>query len=147
MDRWARDAYLAVHVADSRFTQEIERLCRGHGITQAQYTVLWVLCVSQDPEGLPIGSIADGLLTRSGDTSRLVDRLVVGGYATRVTSVADRRVSHVRPTAKGRRLFATLVAEMNALHRTQWGALDRDEVVQLTLLINKALWPAADERS
>ncbi len=143
LDRLTRDAYLALHVADSRFTDEVEQLCREHDITQAQFTVLWVLCVSEEPAGLPIGTIADGLLTRAADTSRLVDRLLAGGYVTRTQSPDDRRVAFVRPTASGRRLFARVVDRMNALHRRQWAALDPDELAQLIALINQALWPAS----
>jgi DNA-binding MarR family transcriptional regulator len=144
LDRLARDAYLALHVADSRFTHEVEELCREADITQAQFTVLWVVCVSEEPAGLPIGTIADGLLTRAADTSRLVDRLLTGGYVTRTPSPDDRRVAFVRPTAAGRRLFARVVDRMNALHRRQWAVLDRDELTQLIALINKALWSGSN---
>lgn len=143
LDRLTRDAYLAIHVADGRFTHEVELLCQEYDISQAQFTVLWVLCVSEDPAGLPIGAIADGLLTRAADTSRLVDRLLTAGYVTRTPSPDDRRVAFVRPTASGRRLFTRVVDHMNALHRRQWAALDADELTQLIVLINKALWPTA----
>lgn len=140
LDQLARDAYLSVHVADGRFTREFEQLCRTRGITQAQFQVLWVLCIGAPTEGLALGAIADGLLTRAADTSRLVDRLEAAGHLTRSPDAEDRRITLVAPTAQGRALLEGLVTDANALHRAQFGALTPDEQVQLVLLLNKALW-------
>jgi hypothetical protein len=60
----------------------VQQICREEGLSQAQYVALWVLCLSDAPEArLPIGAIADGLLNRASDTTRLVDRLEKGGLA------------------------------------------------------------------
>ena len=145
LDHLARDAYLSLHVADSRFTQDVERICRGHGVSRAQYQVLWVLCLADAPDGIALGAIADGLLTTSADTSRLVEKLVAGGLATRTVDADDRRVTRVAPTPAGRALFERLVPDLNALHREQWAALDEDELATLVVLINKALWPVIED--
>src|SRR5262245_23109975 len=91
-DRLTRDAHVSAIVAGNRFMDGMERICRAEGISQAQYTVLWVLCLTDDPTaGLPMGAIADGLLNRSSDTTRLVDRLVQAGFVERMPNPADRR--------------------------------------------------------
>ena len=67
-DRLAREAHVNVIVAANRFSDGMERICREEGITEAQYVALWVLCLGEDPAaGVPIGAIADGLLTSLGD--------------------------------------------------------------------------------
>jgi DNA-binding MarR family transcriptional regulator len=137
-DRLEREAFISLFVAGRQFDEQIEQVCRAEGISHPQYTVLWVLCLTDAPEGLPMGALADGLLTRSADTTRLVDRLLAAGHVTRWPSPADRRVVLVSPTEHGLRLFDRLTAEIKALHRHQWGALVNDELRDLILLVNKA---------
>lgn len=139
--RLARDAHLNVLVAGNRFTDDMERVCRTEGISHAQYVALWVLCLAEDPEaGLPMRDLADGLLNRASDTTRLVDRLVAGGLAEREPDPDDRRVVLVRATADGLALFARLEPKVRALHAEQWRALSAKELAELNRLLGKALW-------
>jgi DNA-binding MarR family transcriptional regulator len=140
IDRLGRDAYITTFVASNVLTEQIEQLCRAEGISHAQYTALWVLCLSDTADGLPMGALVDGLLHRKADATRLVNILLDGGYVTRAPSPDDRRVVLVRPTPSGQRLFKRLTGEIKALHRRQWAALDTDELRQLIGLLNKALW-------
>ncbi len=140
-DQLARDTHLNVLLAASRFTDEMDQLCREEGITHHQYVALWVLCLTEGgDEGLPIGAIADGLLTRASDTTRLVDRLEKAGLAERLASPVDRRVVLVRATPAGRELFARFTPRLTAYHRSQWANLDASELRELRRLLHKALW-------
>ena len=143
IDRLGRDAFITTFVVSNRFTEEIEQCCRAEGISHALYVALWVLCLADAPDGLPMGALADGLLTRAADTTRLVDRLVKLRLATRRPSLADRRVVLVSATSRGRQLFERVTAEIKALHRRQWAALTTEELRALTRLLNKALWTDA----
>ena len=150
IDRLGRDAYITTFIASNLLTDEIEQLCRADGISHAQYTALWVLCLSDAPDGLPMGALVDGLLHRKADATRLVNVLLDSGYVTREPSPGDRRVVLVKPTASGQRVFERLTGEIKALHRQQWSALDTEELRQLIALLNKALWsgqPAPADRT
>jgi len=140
IDRLGRDAFISTFVASNRFNDDIEQLCRAEGISHAQYTALWVLCLADAPDGLPMGALVDGLLHRKADATRLVNILLEGGYVTREPSPSDRRVVLVKPTLSGQKLFERLTGEIKALHRRQWAALDTNELRQLIYLLNKALW-------
>lgn len=137
-DRLGREAFISLFLASNQFDEQIEQLCRAEGISHPQYTVLWVLCLADAPGGLPMGALADGLLTRSADATRLVDRLLAAGHVIREPSPGDRRVVLVSPTEQGLRLFERLTAEIKALHRRQWRGLDGDEMRELIRLLNKA---------
>ena len=140
IDRLGRDAFITAFIVSNRFTEDLEQCCGAEGISHALYVALWVLCLADAPDGLPMGALADGLLTRAADTTRLVDRLVNQRLATRRPSKADRRVVLVSATSGGRQLFERLTAEIKALHRRQWAALTNDEIRQVIRLLNKALW-------
>ena len=120
----AREAHVNVLVAANRFSDEMERRCRVDGISHAQYVALWVLCLSDEADaGLPMRALADGLLNRAADTTRLVDRLVDAGLAERFPSPDDRRLVLVRATAAGRDVFARVTRRVREFHRAQWAGL------------------------
>lgn len=140
-DNIAREAHLNVLLAAGRFTDEMDQICRAEGLTAQQFSVLWVICLHGDSaRGIPMGAIADGLVNRASDTTRLIDRLLEAGLVTRAPSEADRRVVLVRPTAKGRRVLARLVPSMREFHRHEWNALNATELRELNRLLAKALW-------
>jgi MarR family transcriptional repressor of emrRAB len=130
-----------VLIAGNRFADDMERVCQTEGISHAQYVALWVLCLIDDPAaGLPMRDLADGLISRASDTTRLVDRLVAAGLAERNPSPADRRVVLVRATAEGHARFARLAPMVRDLHAQEWAALSATELDQLNHLLGKALW-------
>ena len=117
-------------------------MCRAGGITHAQYVVLCALCLRDEPDaGVPVGAVADGLLNRASDATRLVDRLEKAGLVERMRNPEDRRGVLVRPTAAGRSTFERVTPRVQAFHEHQWDALSAAETRQLHLLLAKALWP------
>lgn len=139
-----REAHLNVLLLADRNLAALERICATEGITHQQYVALFQLCLSDDPEaGVPIGAVADGLLNRASDVTRLVDRLERGGFAERLPNPADRRSVLVRATAEGRRVFAAVTPQLSEFHRHQWSTLSIDELRTLSQLLLKALWAGA----
>ncbi|MGZ4717761.1 MAG: MarR family winged helix-turn-helix transcriptional regulator [Acidimicrobiales bacterium] len=136
-----RNVHLNVMLLANRGYDQVDEICREAGITHAQYVALWVLCLAEDPDaGLPIGAVADGLLNRASDTTRLIDRLERAGLAERFPNPDDRRGVLVRATPKGRHVFAELTPAMQAFHRRQWANLTAAETAELDRLLLKALW-------
>jgi DNA-binding MarR family transcriptional regulator len=138
--RLGRVAHLNVLIAADRFRDALEERAKAEGITMAQYAALWVLCLSDAPDGVTTGAIADGLITRQPDVTRLVDRLVKAGLAERRPSPADRRVVLVAPTKKGRAIFTRLTPQIAEYHLQQWSNLTQAELRTLHELLGKALW-------
>jgi DNA-binding MarR family transcriptional regulator len=139
--RVGRDVHVNVLLLANRSLDALEEICQGEGITHQQYVALWTLCLSDDPEaGLPIGAIADGLLNRASDTTRLIDRLERSRLAERLPNPTDRRSVLVRATAEGHRVFDAVTPELQEFHRRQWANLSPAEVDTLNTLLTKALW-------
>ena len=138
--RNGRIAHLNVLIAADRFRDALEAKCKTEGITLAQYAVLWTLCLGDAPDGLPTGALADGLVTRQPDITRLVDKLVHAGLATRTPAANDRRVVMVAATDAGRALFDRLSPQFISYHEQQWSNLTATELRQFSGLLAKALW-------
>jgi DNA-binding MarR family transcriptional regulator len=143
-DRLGREVFLLANLVADRVSNELDEVCKAHGITQQQFPVLFVLCLSDAPEGVPIGSIPDGLINRASDVSRLVDRLEAGKFVERRNAPQDGRVVLVRPTKKGRKTFEAVAAGVRELHRMQWAELSDDELDVLLTLLNKSFWRSGD---
>lgn len=137
----ARSVHLNVLLLANRTTEQVDEICREFDLTHAQYIALWVLCLAEDPgAGLPVGAVADGLLNRASDTTRLIDRLARAGLAERLPNPEDRRGVLVRATPAGTARFEAATTRLQAFHRTQWANLGASEVEELDRLLRKALW-------
>jgi DNA-binding MarR family transcriptional regulator len=87
----------------------IESTLRPWGVSPEQYNVLRILRGAGE-EGLPTLEIADRMLARSPNITRLVDKMVEKGLAERRARGEDRRVVRVVGTDKARALLAELDA-------------------------------------
>lgn len=75
---------------------------RSTGLTPAQFNVLRILRGAR-PEALPSGVIAERMVTRDPDLTRLLDRLEAAGMVTKARDAGDRRVVNVHITRAGLR--------------------------------------------
>lgn len=102
-------------------------------LSSNQYNVLRILRGA--PEGLPCGEIANRMITRDPDITRLVDRLEKRGLISRCRETQDRRMVIVRIAPKGLKLLATLDGPVQQIHRKQLGHLGRQTLRQLSQLL------------
>lgn len=141
--RRARDLHLNILLLAQRALDDLEHICRAHGVTHAQYVALWTLCLADDPDaGIPVGAVADGRLNRASDATRLVDRLVRAGLAERLRNPADGRGVLVRATAMGHRRFTAITPEIQRYHATQFASLSAPEIAEFSRLAGAAVWNA-----
>ncbi len=139
-EQLSRDTHLNLLLTTNRFGAEIDSVLAVHGLSMPQFIALWVLALSDEPDGIAQGVIADGLLTRASDVSRLVDRLVTGGLAERIPSPNDGRVTLVRMTSAGRSVMIDAFHDVTEFHRQEWSGLTMIELGDLNRLLLKALW-------
>jgi DNA-binding MarR family transcriptional regulator len=139
--RVGRDVHVNTLLLANRGLDALDAICQEHGITHAQYVALWTLCLGDDPDaGVPIGTVADGLLNRAADATRLIDRLEKAGLVERRSNPADRRSVLVRATKRGKQAFAAVTPELQEFHRHQWANLSPAEIDTLNALLARALW-------
>ena len=111
-------------------------ILKTEDISSTQYNVLRILRGS--PEGLPCGEIANRMITRDPDITRLLDRLEKRGLISRCRQTKDRRMVMVRITPEGLKLLARLDEPVQDGHRRQLGHLGPDRLLELTELLHAA---------
>jgi DNA-binding MarR family transcriptional regulator len=100
----ANEAIIGLQVAAAYWEQRLGEVFARHGVTSDQYNVLRILR-GVHPDGHPRYEIADRLIHRAPDVTRLLDRLERQGLVKRVRSNEDRRLSITCITDAGLRLL------------------------------------------
>ncbi|HTV58199.1 MAG TPA: MarR family transcriptional regulator [Verrucomicrobiae bacterium] len=106
---------------------------KAHALSSTQYNVLRILRGA--PGGLPCGEIAQRMITRDPDITRLLDRLGKRRLIIRSRETFDRRTVTARITPAGLRLLARLDQPVQAAHRRQLGHLGPKRLKTLIQLL------------
>lgn len=102
-------------------------------LSSTQYNVLRILRGA--PQGLPCGEIANRMITRDPDVTRLLDRLEKRKLISRCRETKDRRTVRTRIAPEGLKLLARLDEPVQAAHRRQLGHLGRRRLLALAELL------------
>ena len=127
------EAMLNLMVATAHLRDRVERMCERHQITSAQYNVLRILRGAH-PEGYPRCEIAQRMVERAPDVTRLIDRLEEQELVERGRSDADRRLSVTRITRKGLDLLDRMQPDAEAVHRALAARLTPEQATELSRL-------------
>lgn len=129
-------AILNVFATDSWAEGEMASSLNPHGITSAQYNVLRVLR-GRHPESYTCSQVADRLLDRTPDVTRLLVRLETAGLLTRQRADYDRRVVEVAITEAGLELLDALDAPVEQTMKRLTRHLTAPELETLSALLEK----------
>jgi DNA-binding MarR family transcriptional regulator len=121
--------------ADS-LSQEADRLLKSAGLTGAQYNVLRILR-GAEPDGILCRGIAERMISRDPDMTRLLDRMEKHGWITRHRQKDDRRVIKTRITAEGLKLLKKLDQPVQDLHQRQFRHMSTPRLKQLVELLDE----------
>ncbi|MEM9251309.1 MAG: MarR family transcriptional regulator [Planctomycetota bacterium] len=132
-----QEAYLNLVRTAGVLTDDFARLFKAHGLSETAYNILRIL--RHAPEGgLPCLSVADQLVRRMPDITRLANRLHDRGLISRHRGTDDRRVVRIALTDAGRELVDDLDEPVLELHRQQMGHLSERQLASLSRLLEKA---------
>jgi DNA-binding MarR family transcriptional regulator len=116
------------------------------GITVPQYNVLRILR-GAEPEGLQTYQVAERMVTRAPNITRLVDKLEAGALLTRTRSTEDRRVVRLRITATGLQLVERLDGPVDASAKDAMQGLNAAELEELRRLLDRLREPLEQKRA
>jgi DNA-binding MarR family transcriptional regulator len=132
-----QEAFLGIVRTAEVIQRPFTELFKSAGISLAQYNVLRILR-GAGPDGLACQEIAQRMLTRDPDLTRLLDRLQSTGLLGRQRADVDRRVVITRITEAGLALLARLDAPVRELHLRQFSHLAPEQLRMLSDLLDLA---------
>ena len=117
-----------VRTADVVF-QRMAEMLRPFDVSSSQYNVLRILRGAREP--LACGQIAERMVSRDPDITRLLDRMETRGLISRARDEQDRRVVKAQITSKGLGLLEELQPLVLAYHRKQFSGFGEKKLRQL----------------
>jgi DNA-binding MarR family transcriptional regulator len=134
-----QEVLLGLLIAAARSLEPWEKFLKATaGLTNNQYNVLRILRGSH-PSRLACSEIADRMIARDPDVTRLVDRLSRRGLVTRLRGRQDRRVVEVAITDKGREVLRNLDPHINRMPQAMLGHLGGPKLKQLGQLLEQVI--------
>ena len=126
-------AFLDLLRTTDMLARGVAHLLKTEDLSATQYNVLRILRGA--PDGLPCGEIANRMITRDPDITRLLDRLEKRGLISRCRETKDRRMVMTRIMPEGLKLLARLDEPVQEGHRRQLGHLGRERLRALSELL------------
>jgi len=111
--------FVALLKASDSLASQADQLIKANGLTSAQYNVLRILR-GAGPEGLPCNTVAERMISRDPDMTRLLDRMEKRDVISRERQKEDRRVVKARITDEGLKLLKKMDAPIRELHKSQF---------------------------
>jgi DNA-binding MarR family transcriptional regulator len=128
-----QESLLNVIVAAGHIRESFDRASSKFGVTQPQYNVLRILRGAH-PNGYSRYEIAERMLDRAPDVTRLIDRLEQQKLVVRDRSDTDRRLSITRITDKGIEILLKIAPELEEAHQHYANRLTDEEQSELSRL-------------
>lgn len=117
-----------------------EEILKPVGLSHTQYNVLRILRGAGE-HGLCCREVAERMITRDPDVTRLLDRLERRGLLTRSRDSKDRRVITVRITSAGLKVLKDLDGRVAQYHRKLLSHMHKGELRKLVQLLEAAREP------
>jgi DNA-binding MarR family transcriptional regulator len=130
------EAQVALHRTADRLHWRLSELLKPHGLSPTQYNALRILRGAKD-EGRACSEIAERMINRDPDITRLVDRLERRGLVARSREGRDRRVITTRITAAGLTLLESLDRSLEDFNRKMLGPLGKEQLKTLIQLLQE----------
>jgi DNA-binding MarR family transcriptional regulator len=138
-DSLQQEAYLALWRTYDRLRAFEDDLFSQFELTAQQYNLLRLLGAVQKP--VPTLTLAERLVSRAPDITRMLDKLENRGLISRTRSIKDRREVLVEITASGLKLIERIAGPLKSCHERQLGHLSGGELKALIVLLQAARTP------
>lgn len=135
-----QEAFLNLWRTYDRLRALEDELFAGYGLTAQQYNVLRLL-KAQHPGTIPTIALADRLVSRAPDITRMLDKLELRGLIERRRPDDNRRLVNIGVTGRGLKLVRTIAGPLRACHQRQLGHLNPAELARLVDLLQAARRP------
>jgi DNA-binding MarR family transcriptional regulator len=145
-DSLEQEVYLGLWRTYDRLRALEDELFAGFGLTAQQYNVLRLLR-AEHRDALPTLELANRLISRAPDITRMLDKLEERKLVVRERKPENRRVVEIAITAAGRALLGEIDTPLRACHERQLGHLPTSELRKLSELLHAARAPHESEDS
>ncbi len=145
-DSLEQEVFLNLWRTYDRLRAMEDDLFAGYDLTAQQYNLLRLLKASL-PETVLTLALANRLVSRAPDVTRMLDKLAERGLVTRDRPPENRRVVRVGLTESGLALLEQIAGPLRACHARQLGHLPPADLKRLGELLRAARRPHEEDVS
>ena len=125
-----------IRMVQMRIFREFYRAFEGSEVTPGMHTVLAII---RDNPGIRQRSLAELLMVREPNMTRMIQGLEASGLLAREVDKSDRRAFHLALTAKGKGLMDSVTDRLTALEERLLGRLDGKERKDLRAYLDRIM--------
>ena len=125
-----------IRIVQMRVFREFYRVFEGSGVTPGMHTVLAII---RDNPGMRQRTLAELLMVREPNMTRMIQGLLASGLIARNVDKTDRRAFHLVLTDKGRQLMDGVQDRLDTLEEKLLGGLDSGERHDLRTYLDRIL--------
>ncbi|MGZ3343763.1 MAG: MarR family winged helix-turn-helix transcriptional regulator [Caulobacteraceae bacterium] len=125
-----------IRILQMRIFREFYRVFEGSGVTPGMHTVLAII---RDNPGMRQRTLAELLMVREPNMTRMIQGLQASGLIAREVDKSDRRAFHLVLTDKGRALMQGVQDRIDGLEAKLLGGLDTQERRNLRSYLDRIL--------
>jgi DNA-binding MarR family transcriptional regulator len=125
-----------IRIVQMRIFREFYRVFEGSGMTPGMHTVLAII---RDNPGMRQRTLAELLMVREPNMTRMIQGLQASGLISREVDKSDRRAFHLVLTDKGKSMMDGVQARMDAFEEKLLGGLEPKERKALRAYLDRIL--------
>ena len=131
-----KDTVISILAVGYRVNDELSAMFKTHGISLPQFNVLRILR-GRKGEAANLSTIQERMIHKMSNTTRLIDKLIEGGYVNRFVCEKNRRKIEIFITKKGLELLNTLDIQLETKEQFLLNNLNHKEKEELMRLLSK----------
>ena len=139
-----KDTVISILTSGYKANDELSAMFKTHGISLPQFNVLRILR-GRKGEAANLSTIQERMIHKMSNTTRLIDKLIEGGYVNRFVCEKNRRKIEIFITKKGLELLNNLDKQLQTKEQFLLNDLDNNEKEELMQLLSKVQTSIASE--
>ena len=139
-----KDTVVSILTSGYQVNEELSAMFKTHGISLPQFNVLRIL---RGRKGVAanLSTIQEQMIHKMSNTTRLIDKLIIGGYVNRFVCEKNRRKIEIFITKKGLELLNNLDKQLQTKEQFLLNDLNNNEKEELMQLLSKVQTSIASE--
>jgi DNA-binding MarR family transcriptional regulator len=131
-----KDTVISILTSGYKANDELSAMFKTHGISLPQFNVLRILR-GRKGEAANLSTIQERMIHKMSNTTRLIDKLIEGGYVNRFVCEKNRRKIEIFITKKGLELLNTVDIQLETKEQFLLNNLNNKDKEELMRLLSK----------
>ena len=131
-----KDTVISILTSGYKANDELSAMFKTHGISLPQFNVLRILR-GRKRVAANLSTIQEQMIHKMSNTTRLIDKLIEGGYVNRFVCEKNRRKIEIFITKKGLELLNTVDIQLETKEQFLLNNLNNKDKEELMRLLSK----------